>query len=169
MDGKVTLDLMLQPTVWKILRSEYPYDGEAVDLGGGWIYRLLVQNLERREVIAAGTVGSHPDGLERGKVYMSYETCLRHGTHIRIGRQANLSRIIYRWWRDEVCRQVMVLHVAAGVERKRAMLHFLEKADPKEGENHLEALKKYYQRNYRQKEEHTRREISELTAANEHK
>lgn len=159
---KMTVDIALHPVVWKVLQQDYNFDGNAVDVGHDWLYLLIVQSLEREQVITAGELRRRPKGLVAGKVYIYYDDYIHHGRYLRLNRQANISRIVYRRERERLCQEVAMLHVACGIERNRAMRHFLEKRGLEDEELSFEALKKYYQRNYRQKEDDILNEITEL-------
>lgn len=163
MADKITIDIALHPLAWKVLMQQYNYDGKAVDVGHGWLYCLIVQGLERQHVITSGELRKKPKGLVDGKVYIYADDFLRYGRHLRLSRQANISRVIYRKERERLCNQIAVFHIATGIERNKVMRHFLEKADLQEDELSFEALKKYYQRHYRQKEDDILHDIKELS------
>jgi len=154
MTEKIPIDIQLHPLAWKVLREQYHHDGRAVDLGHGWLYAMIVQGLERQQIFTPRRdVSRFPKGMVKGHIYIYYEDFLRYGRHLRLPRQANISRVIYRMERERICNQVATLHIATGIERNKIMRQILEKADLTEEEMSFEALKKYYQRNFRHKED----------------
>lgn len=153
MAKKITVDIALHPLVWKLLKSQYSFDGHAVDVGHDWLYSLIVSSLERRHIITASELRRRPKGIVDGKVYIYYEDFIRYGGYIRSARQANISRVIYRQERERLCQTVAVFHIATGIERNKVMRYFLEKEGIEEDELSFETLKKHYQRNYRHKED----------------
>lgn len=163
MADKITIDIALHPLAWKVLRQQYHYDGKAVDVGNGWLYSVIVQGLERRQVITSGEQRKRPKQLVDGKVYIYADDFLRYGRYLRLSRQANISRALFRKERERLCEQIAVFHVATGIERNKVMRYFLEKADIEEDELSFEALKKHYQRHYRQKEDDILHDIKELS------
>lgn len=162
MAEKITVDIALHPLAWKVLREQYSYDGTAVDVGHGWLYSVIVQGLERKHIITAGELRRRPKGLVDGKVYIYYDDFIRYGRFIRLTKQANISRVIYRKERERLCYQIAVFHVATGIERNKVMRHFLDKHGIEEDELSFEALKKYYQRKFRHKEEDYLQDIKQL-------
>lgn len=162
MADKITIDLALHPMVWKVLQLQYDYDGVAVDVGHDWLYALIVSSLERRQIITAGELRRRPKGLVGGQVYIGYDDFVRHGRFIRLSKQANISRVVYRVARERLCYAVAVFHVATGIERNKAMRYFLDKYDFTDDEMSFEALKKHYQRNFRQKEDEYIMDIKEI-------
>lgn len=162
MADKITIDIALHPLAWKVLKQQYHYDGKAVDVGSDWLYSLIVQGLEKRQVITSGETRKKPKQLVDGKVYIYTDDFLRYGRFLRLSRQANISRVLYRKERESICNKIAVFHVATGIERNKVMRYFLEKADIQEDELSFEALKKYYQRHYRQKEDDILHDIKEL-------
>lgn len=162
MADKITIDIALHPLAWKVLMQQYHYDGKAVDVGHGWLYSLIVQGLERQHVITSGELRKKPKGLVDGKVYIYADDFLRYGRFLSLSRQANISRVLYKKERENICNKIAVFHVATGIERNKVMRYFLEKADIQEEELSFEALKKYYQRHYRQKEDDILHDIKEL-------
>ena len=169
MSEKITIELALHPLAWKVLKRDYHYDGRAVDVGRGWLYYIILQGLERQQVLTPMRDKSRmPKNLVKGKVYILYEDSLRFGRYMRLPRQANISRMLYRQKKEQLCQQVALFHVATeneyekGIERNKLMRHFLETEGIEEDELSFEALKKHYQRHYRQKEEIIRHEIKQL-------
>ena len=162
MAEKITVDIALHPLAWKVLRQQYGYDGTAVDVGHSWLYSLIVQGLEHRHIILAGEIKRKRLNMVHGAVYISERDYLHHGGYLRMSRQANISRAIYRMERDTMCNQIAVVHMATGIERNKVMRQILDEHDLTEDEMSFEALKKYYQRNYRQKEEAILNTIREL-------
>lgn len=164
MTDKITIDIALHPLAWKVLKKEYHFDGKAVDVGSGWLYYLILQGLERQQVITPCRDKSRfPKNLIKGKIYIYYEDSLRCGRFMRLPRQANISRVIFRQKREQLCQAVAVFHIATGIERNKVMRHFLEKEGIEEEELSFEALKKHYQRHYRHKEDALLQDINELT------
>jgi hypothetical protein len=162
MPYRIKVDIALHPVAWKVLRGKYSYDGTAVDVGHGWLYSLIVQSLEHRHIILAGELKRNPIKMVRGAVYISERDYLHHGGYIRLSRQANISRAIYRMERDIMCNKIAVMYATTGIERNKIMRQILDEHDLAEDEMSFEALKKYYQRNYRQKEEDITNTIKEL-------
>lgn len=103
-----------------------------------------------------------PKKLVKGKIYILYEDSLRYGRYMRLPRQANISRVLFKQKREQLCLQVAIFHIATDIERNKLMRHFLEKEDIEEDELSFEALKKHYQRHYRQKEDAIIHEIKTL-------
>lgn len=163
MSEKITIELALHPIAWKMLKKDYHFDGKAVDVGRGWLYYLILQGLERQQVLTPMRDKSRmPKNLVKGKIYILYEDSLRYGRYMRLPRQANISRVLFKQKREQLCLQVAIFHIAADIERNKLMRHFLEKEDIEEDELSFEALKKHYQRHYRQKEDAIIHEIKTL-------
>jgi len=163
MSEKITIELALHPIAWKMLKKDYHFDGKAVDVGRGWFYYLILQGLERQQVLTPMRDKSRmPKNLVKGKIYILYEDSLRYGRYMRLPRQANISRVLFKQKREQLCLQVAIFHIAADIERNKLMRHFLEKEDIEEDELSFEALKKHYQRHYRQKEDAIIHEIKTL-------
>lgn len=162
MADKMTIDISLHPMAWKMLKRHYSYDGIAVDVGNGWLYSVIVQGLERKQIITSGELRKKAKGLVEGKVYIYTDDFMRYGRYLRLSRQANISRAIYKAERDRLCNEIAVLHVATGIERNKVMRYFLDKEDLEEAELSFEALKKYYQRHHRQNEDDILQDIKEL-------
>ncbi len=163
MSEKITIELALHPIAWKMLKKDYHFDGKAVDVGRGWLYYLILQGLERQQVLTPMRDKSRmPKNLVKGKIYILYEDSLRYGRYMRLPRQANISRVLFKQKREQLCLQVAIFHIAADIERNKLMRHFLEKEDIEEDELSFEALKKHYQRYYRQKEDAIIHEIKTL-------
>lgn len=163
MTEKITIDISMHPLAWRVLKRDYQYDGRAVDVGKGWLYYLILQGLERQQVLTPIRDKSRlPKNLVKGKIYILYEDSLRCGRHMRLPRQANISRVLLRQEKERICWAVAVMHVATGIERNKVMRHFLEKDGIEEEEMSFEALKKHYQRHHRQKEDSIMLDIKEL-------
>ncbi len=163
MSEKITIELALHPIAWKMLKKDYHFDGKAVDVGRGWLYYLILQGLERQQVLTPMRDKSRmPKNLVKGKIYILYEDSLRYGRYMRLPRQANISRVLFKQKREQLCLQVAIFHIATDIERNKLMRHFLEKEDIEEDELSFEALKKHYQRHYRQKEDAIINEIKTL-------
>ncbi len=163
MAEKMTIDIALHPLAWKVLKQQYHFDGKAVDVSHGWIYSLILQGLERNQIITPIRDKARlPKNLISGKVYIYYDDILRYGRFMRLPRQANISRALYRYERERLCHQIAVFHVATGIERNKVMRHFLDSEDIEEEELSFEALKKHYQRHYRHKEERILLDIRQL-------
>lgn len=163
MSEKITIELALHPIAWKMLKKDYHFDGKAVDVGRGWLYYLILQGLERQQVLTPMRDKSRmPKKLVKGKIYILYEDSLRYGRYMRLPRQANISRVLFKQKREQLCLQVAIFHIATDIERNKLMRHFLEKEDIEEDELSFEALKKHYQRHYRQKEDAIIHEIKTL-------
>lgn len=163
MKEQITIELTLHPVVWKMLKQDYQYDGKAVDVGRGWLYYIILQGLEKQQVLTTMRDKSRmPKNLVKGKIYILYEDSLRFGKYMRLPRQANISRVLLKLKREEICQKVAVYHTATGEERNKLMHHFLEKNNIEEDEISFDTLKKHYQRHYRQKEDAIRQEIREL-------
>lgn len=163
MSEKITIELALHPIAWKMLKKDYHFDGKAVDVGRGWLYYLILQGLERQQVLTPMRDKSRmPKNLVKGKIYILYEDSLRYGRYMRLPRQANISRVLFKQKREQLCMQVAIFHIATDIERNKLMRHFLEKEEIEEDELSFEALKKHYQRHYRQKEDAIIHEIKTL-------
>ena len=163
MKEKTTIEIALHPLAWKMLKKEYHFDGKAVDVGKGWLYYLILQGLERQQVVIPCRDKSRlPKNLIKGKIYIFYEDSLRYGQYMRLPRQANISRVLLRLKKERLCQTVAVFHIATGAKRNKVMRHFLEKEGIDDDELSFEALKKHYQRHYRQKEDLLLQEIKEL-------
>lgn len=163
MADKVTIDIALQPLAWKVLRNGKPKDGSPVDLENSWIYSLILQSLEREQVVVTCRDKSRmPKKLEQGKILLRYEDMLRHGRYIRATRQWDISRLLVKMKREMLCQAVAVYYIATGIDRNKVMRHFLDTEDIDEEEISFEALKKHYQRHYRHKEESLLQGITEL-------
>ena len=163
MKEKITIEIALHPLAWKMLKKEHYFDGKAVDVGRGWLYYLILQGLERQQVVIPCRDKSRlPKNLTKGKIYIFYEDSLRYGHFMRLPRQANISRVLLRLKKERLCQAVAVFHIATGIERNKVMRHFLEKEGIEEEELSFEALKKHYQRHYRHKEQLLSQELNEL-------
>lgn len=163
MTDRITIDINLHPLAWKVLKNEYDFDGKAVDVGKGWLYYLILQGLEREQVVIPYRDKSRlPKNLVKGKVYIYYEDSLRYGQFLRLPRQANISRVLVSKFREKICQTVAVFHIATGIDRNKVMRRFLENEDVEEEEMSFEALKKHYQRHYRHKEKDLLQYINEL-------
>ena len=154
MNDKVTIEIALHPLAWRLMKQEYHFDGRAVDVGKGWLYYLILQGLERQEVVSTFRDKARlPKNLKKGKVYIFREDAQRCGVHMRMPRQANISRVLVKLEREKICQAVAIFHVTTGIDRNKVMRHFLEKEGVEEEDLSFEAIKKHYQRHYRQNEE----------------
>lgn len=164
MNEKTTIEIALHPLAWKMLKKDYHFDGKAVDVGMGWLYYLIVQGLERQQVVIPCRDKSRlPKNLIKGKIYIFYEDSLRYGHFMRLPRQANISRVLLKQKKEQLCQTVAVFHIAKDLPRNKVMRHFLEKEGIDDDELSFEALKKHYQRHYRRKEDLLLQEIKELS------
>lgn len=159
---KVAIDIKLHPLSWRVLKEQYDYDGNAVDLGKSWLYGIVTQCLRRHPVVAAWEFSRMPQGMVSGRIYITEYDYNRYGGYLSIAKQANLSLIIFRKERERLCLLTATAHVMAGVGRDTAMRHFLQKAGYEESEMSFAALRKHYQRHYRHFESDIYQDYREL-------
>ncbi len=163
---KRIVDIKLHPLSWHVLQKQYGFDGIAVDLGKSWLYNIVTQCLRRHPVMSPWEFNRMPQGMVDGKVYILEYDCNRYGSYMSMAKQANLSVIIYRRERERLCHLTATAHVMAGVSRDTAMRYFLDKEDYDEDEISFAALRKHYQRHYRQYEEDISNDFNQLTNTN---
>ena len=156
------VDIKLHPLSWHVLKSQYRYDGVAVNLGRGWMYNIVTQCLKRSPVISSWEFNRAPQGMVDGRVYILEYDFNRYGGYMGIAKQANLSVIIFRRERERLCHLTATAHVMAGVSRDTAMRYFLEKEGYEDDEISFAALRKHYQRHYRQYEDDIMQDFNEL-------
>lgn len=159
---KHIVDIKLHPLAWRVLKENYSYDGKAVDLGKGWMYNLITQGLQRQYNVAPWEFKRQRIDTVDGKVYISNYDAERFGCYISLTRAANISSIIYKRERERLCSLTMMAHVIGGIKRDVAMRHFLWKEGYNDNEMSFEALKKYYQRHFRNKEDSMYLDMREL-------
>ena len=166
---KHTVDIKLQPLAWKVLKKQFNYDGNAVDLGRGWLYNIVTQCLRRHPVISPWEFSRMPQGMVDGKLYILEYDYNRYGGYMSISKQANLSLIIFRRERERLCHLTATAHVMGEVSRDTAMRYFLEKEGYEDDEISFAALRKHYQRHYRHYEDDILHDLKELKCAKQHK
>lgn len=160
--SKPTITINLHPLAWRVLRREYIFDGYAVDLGKSWVYNMVAQGLQKKQVITATEIKKKPSGMVEGRIYIYEENLIRFGGYIRLSRQANISAAIYKVERERLCNMVAIAHCYGGVPKDTAMRYFLEKYDYDEGDLPFATLKKYYQRHYADSEIEYETDIEEI-------
>lgn len=166
---KQIVDIKLHPLSWRVLKSQFDYDGIAVDLGKGWLYNLVTQGLKRSPIISPWEFNRAPSGMVDGKIYILEYDYNRYGGYMSVAKQANLSVIIYQRERERLCSLTANAHIMAGIKRDTAMRYFLEKEGYEEDEISFEALRKHYQRHYRHHEDDIMNDFNELQTKNNHK
>ena len=169
MATKRTVDIKLHPLSWKVLQRQYHYDGYAVDLGRGWLYKMVLQCLRRHPVMAPWEFGRTPQGLVDGKVYILEYDHNRYGGYLSIARQKSLSDIIERQERERLCLLTATAHIYAQVPRDTAMRYFLDKEGYDDSEIAFPTLRKHYQRHFRHFEDDMLHDLKELKSKNQHK
>ena len=169
MATKRTVDIKLHPLSWKVLQQQYNYDGYAVDLGRGWLYKVVTKCLRRHPVMSPWEFSRAPKGMVDGKVYILEYDYNRFGGYMSTASQANLSVIIFRRERERLCHMTATAHVMAGVSRDTAMRYFLDKEGYDDHEISFAALRKHYQRHFRHFEDDMLHDLKELKSKNQHK
>lgn len=169
MATKRTVDIKLHPLSWHVLKKQYNFDGEAVDLGKGWLYDIVTQCLRRHPVMSPWEFSRTPQGMTDGKVYILEYDYNRYGGYMSIAKQTKLSTIIFCRERERLCNLTATAHVMAGVARDTAMRYFLDKEGYDDNEISFAALRKHYQRHYRHFEDDIMHDLTQLTNQNQHK
>lgn len=166
---KRTVDIKMHPLSWHVLKKQYNFDGTAVDLGSGWLYKIVTQCLRRRPVMSPWEFSRTLQGMVDGKVYILEYDYNRYGGYMSIAKQANLSVIISRKERERLCYLTATAHVMASISRDTAMRYFLEKEGYEEDEITFAALRKDYQRHYRHFEDDILHDLNQLNMLKRHK
>ena len=143
---KTTIDLWLEPAVWKWLKSRFPFDGRAYDLGTTDIYKEIVRRLSRRHHLPPVRITT--DGCECNRIYVSMREIYRRGQYLNIIDHGELSLIFREQMTREICQYVAMAHIFAGASRASAMEQKLAALDLTDEDIKVETLRKLYSRNY---------------------
>ena len=146
MKDKITIELNMHPLAWRVLKNNVLFDGIAFDIEKSWLYNLIIQNLQRKKTIMAGTLNRVSKKLVAGKIYITKYDFDRFGGEIRIDNQAGISQVICKYERDKLCKEIATAHVFSGIGRGVIIRYLMDKYDYEDDELKFATLKKHYQR-----------------------
>lgn len=165
----VSVPFSFDPAVLRYLETFFNCKSEFVDLRKSFLYPFFILCLSRISCKSKKTNSSSFRSFIEGNIVIKEWDYTHYGDNITPAAMIQVNNLIYKLIVRDACYRIMIAHVFSGLPRDTCIRDYLFEIGFKDEELSYAALRKYYQRNWTNKEKELRDNVQFSLIENEDK